>query len=185
MNSTQPHTAVEPTIAPQKSKKPVFLIAGLLVVLALAATVVWKTTASRDLAPEVTYGLIDGNRISTSSLKGKVVLINFWATSCVTCIAEMPKLVETHRKYSARGYETVAVAMSYDRADYVLNFVKTRGLPFKVAMDLDGNVAEQFNKVKVTPTTLLVDTQGRILRRWVGEPDFKQLHGLIEGALPS
>ena len=150
-----------------------------------AATLVYRFNASPDLAPEVTYGLIDGTKVNTTGLKGKVVLINFWATSCVTCVAEMPKLIETHRKYAARGYETVAVAMSYDRADYVLNFAKTRALPFKVALDVDGNVAEQFNKVKVTPTTWLVDTKGRILRRWVGEPDFKQLHGLIEGALPS
>ena len=177
-------TAHRPTAnAQQIGKKPVFIALALALVLALAAMIGWRVTAAPDLAPEVTYGLIDGTKVTTSGLKGKVVLINFWATSCVTCVAEMPQLAQTHQKYAARGFETIAVAMSYDRADYVLNFVKTRALPFKVALDVDGNVAEQFNKVKVTPTSLLIDAQGRILRRWVGEPDFAALHGLIEGEL--
>ena len=167
----------------QNGKKPLFIAIALAFVLGLAAMIGWRVTAAPDLAPEVTYGLIDGTKLTTTGLKGKVVLVNFWATSCVTCVAEMPQLAQTHQKFAARGFETIAVAMSYDRADYVLNFVKTRALPFKVALDVDGNVAEKFNKVKVTPTSLLIDAKGRILRRWVGEPDFAALHGLIEAEL--
>ncbi|MGA0927604.1 MAG: TlpA disulfide reductase family protein, partial [Burkholderiaceae bacterium] len=75
-------------------------------------------------------------------MRGQVVLVNFWATSCTSCVAEMPELIETHQRYKDKGYETVAVAMSYDPATYVLNFANTRNLPFKVALDQNDTLAK-------------------------------------------
>lgn len=69
---------------------------------------------SRDTAPESTFVLITGAQTTTSDLKGKVTLVNFWATTCVSCVKEMPALVSTYNKYQSQGFETVAVAMSYD-----------------------------------------------------------------------
>jgi thiol-disulfide isomerase/thioredoxin len=70
--------------------------------------------STQQAAPETRFVLLDGSQTSTQALKGKVVLVNFWATSCTSCVAEMPQLIQTHQKYHARGYETMAVAMSYD-----------------------------------------------------------------------
>ena len=134
-------------------------------------------------APESNFILLDGSRLSASQLRGKVSLINFWATSCTTCVAEMPDLAATHAKYQARGYETIAVAMQYDPPSYVVNFAQTRQLPFKVAIDNTGALARDWGDVKLTPTTFLVDKQGRIVKRYVGTPDFKELHALIEKLL--
>ncbi len=134
-------------------------------------------------APQVIYKNIDGTQLTTTGLKGKVVLVNFWATSCVTCVAEMPKIVETFKKFENRGYKTVAVAMSYDRADYVLNFVKTRAIPFNVALDVDGQIAKSFGDVKITPTNILIDENGDIIKRWVGAPDFDDLNRLLDKRL--
>lgn len=92
-------------------------------------------------------------------------------------------LAETHQKYKDRGYETVAVAMSYDPPAYVLNFAQTRQLPFKVALDNTGELAKNWGEVKLTPTTYLVDKQGNIVKRFVGEPDAAALHNLIEELL--
>ena len=89
-------------------------------------------------APESTFVLLDGSKQTTADLKGKVTLVNFWATSCVTCVAEMPKIIATHNKYKAQGYDTLAVAMSYDPPSYVVNYAQTRQLPFKVAIDNTG-----------------------------------------------
>lgn len=97
----------------------------------------------------------------------------------------MPKLVETHQKYKAKGYETMAVAMDYDTPAYVVHFAKTRELPFKVAIDNTGAVAKAWGDVKLTPTTYLVDKQGQIVKRYVGEPNFAELHALIEKLLVS
>ena len=77
-------------------------------------------------APESTFVLLDGSKINTASFKGKVTLVNFWATSCTTCVAEMPKIISTYDKYKAKGFDTVAVAMSYDPPAYVVNYAETR-----------------------------------------------------------
>jgi hypothetical protein len=101
------------------------------------AAVALLTTGSAT-APASTFVLLDGSKRTTDDLKGKVTLVNFWATSCVTCVAEMPKIIATYDKYKARGYDTMAVAMSYDPPSYVVNYTETRKLPFQVAIDNTG-----------------------------------------------
>ncbi|NNG24954.1 TlpA disulfide reductase family protein [Telluria aromaticivorans] len=152
------------------------------VVLALAGIGYASFTAS-SAAPDVTFISITGDKISTQSMRGKVVMVNFWATSCVTCVKEMPQMVETYEKYKGQGLEFVAVAMQYDRPDYVLNFTETRKLPFIVAIDAAGDIARQFGDVTLTPTTFLIDKNGKIIKRYVGEPEFPVLHKLIEKEL--
>ena len=158
--------------------------------IALAAVVVAGVAAAatmgfggREAAPEVSYTVLDGATHQTSSLKGKVVLVNFWATSCTTCMHEMPQIVATHEKFKGRGFETVAVAMSYDPPAYVINYAQTRKLPFQVAIDNTGVIARQFGDVQLTPTTFVLDKRGRIVKRYVGEPDFAQLHTLLDQLL--
>ncbi|AYM97996.1 peroxiredoxin [Acidovorax sp. 62] len=137
----------------------------------------------RSAAPESTFVLLDGSRQSTADLRGKVTLVNFWATSCTTCVAEMPEIIATHKKYATQGFETMAVAMSYDPPSYVVNFAETRKLPFKVAIDNTGAVAKAWGDVRLTPTTYLVNKRGEIVKSYVGAPDFPALHQLIEKLL--
>ena len=153
-----------------------FWLTGWLLALGLAG-------CGEQRAPESSFILLDGSRLTSSQLQGKVSLVNFWATSCTTCVAEMPDLAATYAKYQARGYETIAVAMQYDPPSYVVNFAQTRQLPFKVAIDNTGALARDWGDVKLTPTTFLVDKQGRIVKRYVGTPDFQELHQLIEKLL--
>jgi peroxiredoxin len=138
---------------------------------------------SSQTAPESNFVLLDGSRMSTSQLRGKVTLVNFWATSCTTCVGEMPELVATHTKYHARGFDTLAVAMSYDPPAYVVNFAESRKLPFQVAIDNTGAVAKAWGDVTLTPTTYVVDKHGQIVKRYIGSPDFAELHRLIEKLL--
>ena len=132
-------------------------------------------------APEVRFATLGGEQFSTSDLRGKVVLVNFWATSCEVCIHEMPMLVETYRKFAPRGYEMVAVAMSYDHPNLVADYAQKNRLPFKVALDVEGAIAKQWGNVRVTPTTFVVDRRGRIVKQFVGEPTAadRQLLNLI------
>ncbi|HEY0202129.1 MAG TPA: TlpA disulfide reductase family protein [Burkholderiaceae bacterium] len=134
-------------------------------------------------APNSTFILLDGTRKTTADLKGRVTLVNFWATSCTTCVAEMPKIMATYDKYKGQGYDTLAVAMSYDPPSYVVNYVQTRKLPFNVAIDNTGSVAQAWGQVQLTPTSYVVDKHGNIVKRYVGEPDFAELHQLIEKLL--
>ena len=149
----------------------------------LLAAALALSGCSQERAPASSFVLLDGSKISTEQMKGKVTLVNFWATSCVTCVAEMPQLISTHEKYKARGYQTLAVAMSYDPPSYVVNFTQTRQLPFDVAIDNTGAVAKAWGDVRLTPTTFIVDRGGRIVKRYIGAPDFGELHQLIEELL--
>ncbi len=161
--------------------KPVVLGAALAVVLAIGAAVYMGTASTA--APASTFVLLDGSSKTTADMKGRVTLVNFWATSCTTCVAEMPKMISTFNKYRAKGFDTLAVAMSYDPPSYVVNFAETRKLPFKVAIDNTGAVAKAWGDVQLTPTTYLVNKRGEIVKRYVGEPDFAELHQLIEKLL--
>jgi peroxiredoxin len=136
-----------------------------------------------DRAPEVRFATLSGESFSTSDLRGKVVMVNFWATSCISCVKEMPKLVETYKKYAPRGYEMVAVAMSYDHPSQVAEFTQRRALPFKVALDSNGAIARGFGDIRITPTTFVLDRQGRVLKQYLGEPDWAEFHGLLDKAL--
>ena len=150
--------------------------------LALAASLT-LAGCGKDAAPESTFVLLDGGKQTTQDLKGKVTLVNFWATSCTTCVAEMPQIVATYDKFRAKGYDTVAVAMQYDPPSYVVNFAETRKLPFKVAIDNTGAVAKAWGDIKLTPTTFVLNKQGEIVKRYVGAPNFDELHKLIEKLL--
>ena len=152
------------------------------VALAAVAAAVYLGTG-RSAAPPSTFVLLDGSTRTTADLKGKVTLVNFWATSCVSFVAEMPQIMATHEKYQARGYQTLAVAMSYDPPAYVVNFAQSRKLPFGVAIDNTGAVAKAWGDVQLTPTTFIVDKRGEIVKRYVGAPDFTELHQLIEKLL--
>ncbi len=157
-------------------------ILAAIVILAIAVTGYFSFFA-QEKAPEVTFTDLQGRQVTTQSLRGKVVMVNFWATSCTTCVKEMPQMVETYNKYKDRGLEFVAVAMSYDPPNYVLNFAQTRALPFKVALDTQGTLAKSFGNVQMTPTTFVIDKQGRIVKRYLGEPDWSGLHQLLEQSL--
>jgi len=129
--------------------------------------------------PDLPFTELDGQARRLADLQGKVIVLNFWATSCSTCVKEMPRLVETHTRFKAQGLEMLAVAMSYDPPAYVMQFAQTRQLPFRVVIDHDGGLARAFGYVQLTPTTLVIDRKGQIVKRYVGEPDFAALDDLL------
>jgi peroxiredoxin len=153
------------------------------VVVAAIAIGAYVSMNQQQSAPDVTFINLSGQKITTQSLRGKVVMVNFWATSCVTCVKEMPQMVDTYNKFKGQGLEFVAVAMKYDAPNYVINFTETRKLPFTVALDSGGDIAKAFNDVSLTPTTYVIDKQGKIIKRYVGEPDFAALHQLLQKEL--
>lgn len=142
-----------------------------------------RVETAPEMAPDVAYSRLDGTKTTTGALRGKVVLVNFWATSCMTCVHEMPQIVATHTKFRERGFETLAVAMSYDPPVYVVAFANSRQLPFTVVIDNTGHMAREFGEVKLTPTTLLINRKGQIVKRYVGEPDFAELQQRVERLL--
>jgi peroxiredoxin len=163
--------------------KRTFIAATAAAALLVLGAGAYYVSTSRTVAPQATYVLLDGSQKTSADLKGRVTLVNFWATSCVTCVAEMPKVIATYDKYHAQGFDTLAVAMSYDPPAYVVNYAETRKLPFKVAIDNTGSVAKAWGDIQLTPTTFIVNKRGEIVKSFVGEPDFAELHKLIEKLL--
>lgn len=165
--------------------KPARHVAAALAALAIGVGVYLSFGSAGPIGPvpEVGYTLLDGTKSDTSQWRGKVVLLNFWATTCSICVAEMPRLVSTHEKFRARGFETLAVAMSYDPPVSVLRFAESRQLPFGVAIDNTGEIAKAFGDVPGTPITFVVNRRGEIVKRYVGEPDFAALEQLVDRLL--
>ena len=159
--------------------KPLQYAAAAAVLVALGSGA-YLGLGAGTAAPVVSYTLLDGTQASTEQFRGKVVFVNFWATTCTTCVREMPEIVATYHKYKAHGFGTLAVAMSYDPPAYVVNFAETRKLPFGVAIDNTGAIARSFGNVQLTPTSVLINKRGEIVKRYVGEPDFTALRKLVE-----
>ncbi len=171
------------TDAPVSSRKHTWIkVLAAIAVVAIAIAAYFSLAANKP-APDITFTNLKGEKVSMESLRGKVVMVNFWATSCTTCIKEMPEMVETYNKYKDKGLDFYAVAMSYDPPNYVLNFTETRKLPFNVTLDYKGEIAKSFGDVTLTPTTFVIDKKGNIIKRYIGEPNFAEVHQLIEKAL--
>ncbi len=153
-----------------------------IAVFAAVALILWFVNKPT-VIPDSHFVTLPGKTLTEQDLHGKVTLVNFWATSCTSCVAEMPEMVNTFERYHAQGFNLIAVAMAYDPAPYVLNFAQSRKLPFDVALDTTGKLAKDWGDVALTPTTYLVNKQGHIVKKYVGTPDFVQLRGLIEKLL--
>ncbi len=153
---------------------------ALVLVAGITTWFMWRPVQA---APDVTFSTIDGRTFTMQDLRGKVVLVKFWATSCVTCVKQMPDNISHYEAYASKGYETIAVAMQYDPANYVLNFAQTRQLPFPVALDSQGKIALAFDDVRLTPTAFLIDKQGNIIKRYLGDYDKAQFQATVEKAL--
>jgi peroxiredoxin len=160
-------------------KRPLIALLAAVAV-GIAGWFVWHPAPT---APDVAFKTLDGKTITMADLRGKVVLVKFWATDCVTCMQQMPATVADYRHYEPKGYVTMAVAMSYDKPSYVENYTQTRKLPFPVALDSQGKLAQAFGDVRLTPTAFLIDRKGHIVKRYLGEYDPAQFHAAVEKAL--
>jgi peroxiredoxin len=158
-----------------------FLAASLVAALLLAAPASKPPQAPLiAVAPQVQLRLLSGETLATSALRGKVFVLSFWATYCGPCLKEMPMMAATYREFAPRGVELIAVAVSKDDRARVGEFAAAHALPFKVAFDAEGVVAREFGRVRITPSTFVVDREGRVLKRYVGQPDWRELHALLE-----
>ncbi len=161
------------------SLKKLFIPITLLILLAALIF----SLSQKPKSPDVTFTTLQGEKVTMDSLKGKVVLVNFWATDCSGCIKEMPDLINTYNQYKAKGFEVIAVAMPYDPPAQVLNYSTQKALPFPVMHDGLSEMVQAFGGVNLTPTTFLYDKQGHRLQRIIGELDFAQLRQLLDKEL--
>ncbi len=127
------------------------------------------TGASLSRASDFALKTADGSTVSLSSLRGKVVLLNFWATWCPPCRAEMPDLDALHRQYGADHDFVVLGVNNMEDAAGVAAFAQGQRISFPLLLDADGRVAEKLFGVRYLPTSMIIDREGNIRDTWQGQ----------------
>jgi peroxiredoxin len=158
------------------TKKYQWVIAALTVTLFFGLI---SNTIFPNKAPSLKVSSTKGEAMMIYDKNYKFTIINFWATDCPGCVKEMPKLVDTYNKYKKQGIQIIAVSMFYDPPTQVLNFIKNNNIPFPVVIDSDNKIAQQFENIRLTPTSILINQRGQIIDQIVGEIDFNKLEGTL------
>jgi cytochrome c biogenesis protein CcmG/thiol:disulfide interchange protein DsbE len=126
-----------------------------------------KPQAKRNPVPDFTLRGADGAQVSLAAYKGKVVLVNFWATWCGPCKIEIPWFEEFQRTYKDRGFTVVGLSMDEDGWDAVKPYVERRKINYPVVLATE-RIRQMYGGVENLPTTFIVDKQGRIAATHIG-----------------
>jgi len=168
-----------------RERPSIVLIALLALTVLTAALGLWRVWAGRQqvaeqsrpalsgpsqaVAPDFALPTLDGGSVRMADLRGKVVLLNFWATWCPPCEAEMPDLDALYRTYGeSQGLVVLGVNLQED-AGKVAPFVRERNLGFPILLDADGHLTSQVYHVRPLPTSFIIDRQGYIRDVWNGQ----------------
>jgi peroxiredoxin len=157
-----------------------------LTVLMLACTAALAQSRSpqalvRSKAPEITRKDLNGHSLSLAALRGKVVLLNFWATWCAPCQAEMPVFSAWQRQYGARGLQIVGISMD-DGAAPAQKLVKKLRVDYPVAMG-DVQLGRRYGGVLGLPLTFLIDRKGVVRAVFQGDSSLKAIEAQMQTLL--
>ena len=136
-----------------------------------------------DRSPNISLNSIDGQQIDINSMHGKPLLVTFWATTCSTCVKEMPHLAELYEELNKDGFEIIAIAMAYDPPNRVVALSEKNNFPYPIALDIEGLAAKAFGDVKVTPTSFLIGPDGNIVQEKTGEINIVELREKVKELL--
>jgi thiol-disulfide isomerase/thioredoxin len=151
------------------------------------------TIANADAKPEpqVTLKDLDGKELSLAQYKGKVVLVNFWATWCEPCQIEIPWLIEMQQKYADKGFTVLGIAMDEEGASVVTPWVKNERfdvsgsksqMNYPIVIGNDA-AADKFGGLLGYPTSVLINRDGKIVKRITGIISYDEISKFIESQL--
>lgn len=165
-------------------KKLIFTVTvTLALALATVSLYLYLNHNKLAIAPEISLNIIDGRKIELRSLQGKPLLVTFWATTCATCIKEIPHLIKLYDEFAKEEFEILAIAMSYDPPNRVIELSKRKNIPYLVALDITGSAAKAFGDVQVTPGSFLIDVNGNIVQQKSGEINMDMLRTKVKALL--
>ena len=125
-----------------------------------------KSEPTLSLAPDFTLKTLDGREVALSKLKGKVILLDFWATWCGPCRESIPHLIQLYKTYQKNGLEVIGMNMDKGDINTVKHFVKSMDIPYPIVMTPDH--AERSYGITGLPATILIDRKGRIREKIAG-----------------
>jgi thiol-disulfide isomerase/thioredoxin len=145
---------------------------GLLLItcLKMASAFAQEASSARIPAPGWKRTDLNGRSVSFSDFRGKVVILDFWATWCVSCRVEIPHFVELQKQYGAKGLAVIGVSLDEQGLDVVKKFVKRLAVNYPIVIGNE-KVAEAYGGIDAIPTTFVIDRQGRIVGRHIGYND--------------
>jgi len=153
-----------------------FFIAAIVAVMLLAGIRMARDSRANssargqligNLAPDFELPALDGKNLKLSDLRGKAVLLNFWATYCGPCKVEMPWFVELQKEYGPQGFQIVGVAMDDASTEDIAKFAKEMGVNYPILIGKE-SVGQSYGGVSVLPTTFFLDRDGKLIAREFG-----------------
>lgn len=157
------------------------LLTGLAATLALPAAAAGPEALLHHPAPQFARNDLAQHRVDLAAYKGKVILLNFWATWCAPCQIEIPRFAQWQKSLGARGFKVIAVSMD-DSPAPVQAFLRRRPVPFPVLMG-DDQLGSQYGGILGLPITFLIDRHGTIAAEFKGEPRLPQMETEIRRLL--
>ena len=133
-------------------------------------------------APDFTLQSLNGQNMSLSDLRGKAVLLNFWATWCAPCKIEMPWFVELQNEYGAQGLQIVGVAMDDSSKDDIAKFAKDMGVNYPVLIGKEA-VGEEYGGVPALPESFFIGRDGKIVDKIIGLKGKAEIEDAVKKAL--
>ena len=157
------------------------ILGGLLSGAVLLAA---PDTGPSTALPAPTWQLSDlaGQTVSSEQFKGKVVVVDFWATWCPPCVAEIPSYIALQKKYAAQGLVIIGISMDRRGPAAVERFAAARGINYTIVMGNDAS-AEAFGGIEALPTTFLINRQGVIVHQKIGAGSPEEYEKLVQQAL--
>ncbi len=157
-------------------------LAGALVIAGPMIAWAAAPAPARMKAPPTKVTTLDGRTLDLDALKGRIVIIDFWATWCPPCRMESPHFVSLYKTYQPR-VEILGISLDQQGASVVGPFVKAQGITYPVAMGQDGALANAYGGVRGIPTTFVIDQQGQIYKKYVGYQDADTFEADIKALL--
>lgn len=160
--------------------KSVWMI-GIAVVALFSATLVFSGGPSGK-APDFSLKASDGTMVELSSLKGKVVVVNFWATWCGPCRKEIPGFIEVYNRYRDKGLEIIGISLDRGGWSVVKPYIAQSKINYPIVVG-DGDLADAYGGIRAIPTTFIVDKDGNIAKQHVGFMTKDDLENMIKDLL--
>jgi thiol-disulfide isomerase/thioredoxin len=156
---------------------------GLVLIVVITGLSSFQFLKPTVQAPDVTFKTLAGKQIPLKTLKGKPVLVTFWATNCPSCLQEIPLLIRLYQKYHQQGLEIIAVTMADNPPNLVVEMAKAKQIPYHIALDLKSDLAKAFGDVSLIPQTFLISPDGTITLSQLGLFDMEIIKKRVENYL--
>ena len=154
-------------------------LAGALALVALSQARPGIAGEAAPLAPGFTVRALDGHSVRLSDYKGKVVVLDFWATWCAPCRASLPHLNDVQGRFSKQGLVVLGISVDDAEPQEIRQFADKLGLKFRMAM-ADERVLDLYGPIRTIPTTFFINRRGEVTRRVVGYIDSETLEGYVK-----